>query len=392
MFTRTLATSLITLAEQYFVVSVMGPRQSGKSTLVRNVFLGKPYINLEEPDARLLAHTDPRGFLNQFPDGAILDEIQNVPELLSYIQVIVDEIQKPGMFILTGSHQLLLHEAISQSLAGRVALLTLYPMTLNELKLAGFDLSLDEQIYHGFYPAIYHKELNPTQTYRFYVQTYLEKDVRQISQIQNLILFQNFIKLCAGRIGQIIDYVSFSNEIGVSANTIKNWLSILEASYIVFRLRPYFENFGKRIIKSPKLYFTDIGLATYLLDIENPKQLARDPQRGFLIENMCILELLKYRNNRALDPNLYYFRDSHQNEVDLIIKYGHNLVPIEIKSAQTFNKDFLKGLNYFRAIAGNRVNEGYLIYTGDKTQKIDGFELIQYKNTSKIYSDLESTS
>ncbi len=389
MYERTLQSSLISLAKQYPVVSVMGPRQSGKSTLVRNAFHEKPYVNLEEPDTRLLAQTDPRSFLNQFPDGAILDEIQNVPDLLSYIQVIADEKQKPGLFILTGSHQLLLHEAVSQSLAGRVALLTLYPMTINELKLAGFDLSLDEQIYHGFYPAIYSKGLNPTQTYRFYVQTYLEKDVRQISQIQNLMQFQKFIKLCAGRIGQIIDYSSFSNEIGVSANTIKNWISVLEASYIIFRLKPYFENFGKRIIKSPKLYFTDIGLATYLLDIENPKQLSRDPLRGFLIENLCILELLKYRNNRTLEPNLYFFRDSHQNEVDLIIKHGHELIPIEIKSAQTFNKVFLKGINYFRSLASERVTKGYLIYTGDKAQMVDGFELINYKNTSNIYLDLQ---
>lgn len=389
MYSRTMSTQLALLAEQYPVVSVMGPRQSGKSTLVRNTFHEKPYANLEEPDTLLLAHMDPRRFLEQFPEGAILDEIQNLPELLSYIQVIVDEKQKAGMFILTGSHQLALHQAVSQSLAGRVALLTLYPLTLNELQIAGFDLSLDEQIYSGFYPAIYNKNLNPTQTYRFYVQTYLEKDVRQITQIQNLILFQNFIKLCAGRIGQIIDYSALSNEIGVSANTIKNWISVLEASYIIFRLRPYFENFGKRIIKSPKLYFTDVGLAAYLLDIENPKQISRDPLRGFLVENLCILELLKYRNNRGLEPNLYFFRDSHKNEIDLIIKYGHELIPIEIKAAKTFNKDFLKGLNYFRTLAGNRANKGYLIYTGDISQTVDGFDLLHYKNIAMIYTQLE---
>lgn len=389
MYTRTLSIQLKYLATQYPVISVMGPRQSGKSTLVKNIFHNKPYINLEEPDTRLLAHTDPRNFLNQFPDGVILDEIQNAPELLSYIQVIVDEKQKPGMFMLTGSHQLLLHEAISQSLAGRIALLSLYPMTLNELRLAGFDLSLDEQIYQGFYPAIYHKQLNPTQTYRFYVQTYLEKDVRQISQIQNLIQFQNFLKLCAGRIGQVLDYTALSNEIGVSANTIKNWISILEASYIVFRLKPYFENFGKRVIKSPKLYFTDVGLATYLLDIENPKQLSRDPLRGFLIENLGILELLKYRHNRGLDPNVYYFRDSHQNEVDVVIKQGHNLIPIEIKSSQTYHPSFMKGLKYFKSLVPERVNQGYLVYAGDKSQRIDGFELVQLKNTADIYSALE---
>ncbi|MES2212312.1 MAG: DUF4143 domain-containing protein, partial [Pseudomonadota bacterium] len=217
----------------------------------------------------------------------------------------------------------------------------------------------------------------------------LEKDVRHISQIQNLVQFQNFIKLCAGRIGQVVDYSALSNEIGVSANTIKNWMSVLEASYIIFRLTPYFENFGKRIIKAPKLYFTDVGLATYLLDIENPKQLARDPLRGFLIENMCILELLKYRTNLALEPHLYYYRDSHQNEVDLIVKQGNKLIPIEIKSAQTFDKSFLKGLNYFRALAGDRVEKGYLIYTGEKSQSIQGFDLLHYKDITTIYGESE---
>lgn len=388
MYKRTLSTQLSLLAKQYPVVSVMGPRQSGKSTLVKLTFPAMDYANLEEPDLRLLAQTDPKGFLNQFPDGAILDEIQNVPELLSYIQAIVDKRQTMGLFILTGSHQLLLHQAISQSLAGRIALLTLYPMTLNELNVAGIELELDEQMYHGFYPAIYHKHLNPTQAYRFYVQTYLEKDVRQISQIQNLMQFQNFIKLCAGRIGQILDYSALSNEVGVSANTIKNWISILEASYIVFRLKPYFENFGKRIIKSPKLYFTDVGLATYLLDIENPRQLARDPVRGFLVENLCILELLKYRNNRALEPNLYFFRDSHQNEVDLIVKQGHDLIPIEIKSSQTFNKSFLKGLNYFKELTKDRVPKGYVVYTGNQSQEVGEFTLLDYKDICSIYADV----
>jgi len=385
MFKRDLLNELLAFAQQYPVISVMGPRQTGKSTLVKNAFPQKPYANLEEPDVRLLAHTDPREFLNQFPQGAILDEIQHVPELMSYIQAIVDKSTIMGMFILTGSHQLLLHEAMSQSLAGRVALLALYPMTQAELQAAGFSLSLDEQIYHGFYPAIYHRHLHPTQTYKFYVQTYLEKDIRQLSHVQNLISFQSFLKLCAGRIGQVIDYTMLANEIGVSSNTIKQWMSILEASYIIVRLIPYFENFGKRIIKSPKLYFTDVGLATYLLGIESPKQLARDPLRGFLIENLCIVELIKYRMNKALDPNLYFFRDSHQNEVDVVIKQGHDLIPIEIKSAQTFNPHFLKGLRYFKNLIGERVKNGYLVYTGNNTQTIDGFSLINYKDLVSIY-------
>lgn len=388
MYLRTMFQELLALAKQYPVISVMGPRQSGKTTLVKSAFSHKAYVNLEIPDQRFAAQSDPKGFLSQFPKGAILDEVQRVPELLSYIQAIVDENKIPGLFILTGSHQLELHEAISQSLAGRVGLLSLYPLTQKELNQAGFDLNLDDQIYHGFYPGIYDDNLNPTQAYRFYVQTYLEKDVRQISQIQNLMLFQNFMKLCAGRIGQIIDYATLANEVGVSANTIKNWISVLEASYILIRLKPYFENFGKRIIKSPKLYFTDVGLAAYLLDIQTPAQVARDPLRGYLMENLSIMELYKYRHNRGLDPNVYYYRDSQKNEVDIIIKHGHMLTPVEIKSAQTFNASFLKGIKYFQNLAKDRVDRGYLVYSGNMTQSIHNIQLLNYKNISRIYEEI----
>lgn len=392
MYLRTMLTELLDLAQQYPVVSVLGPRQSGKTTLVKSAFSNKPYVNLEQPDLRLAAQSDPKGFLDQYPEGAVLDEIQRVPELLSHIQVIVDEKKVHGQFILTGSHQLQLHEAISQSLAGRIGLLNLYPLTQNELRQAGFELTLDDQIYHGFYPGVYNDNLNPTQAYRFYTQTYLEKDVRQISQIQNLMQFQNCMKLCAGRIGQILDYASLSNEVGVSANTIKSWISVLEASYIVIRLKPYFENFGKRIIKSPKLYFTDVGLAAYLLDIQNPSHVARDPLRGYLIENLSVMELCKYRNNRGLDPNIYYYRDSQKNEVDVIIKQGHQLIPVEIKSAQTFDRSFLKGINYFKKLAGDRVDQSYLVYSGDITQTVSGTQLLNYKNISRIYEELAKSN
>ena len=390
MYQRTMHHELLSLSKQYPVISLMGPRQSGKTTLVKSTFKDKPYVNLEIPDQRLAAQTDPRGFLSQFRQGAILDEIQRVPELLSYIQGMVDENKKPGMFIITGSHQLELHEAMSQTLAGRVGLLNLYPLTQNELRQAGFKLELDDQIYHGFYPGIYSEKQNPTQAYRFYVQTYLEKDIRQIAAIHNLMLFQNCMKLCAGRIGQVMDYASLSNEVGVSANTIKNWISVLEASYIIMRLKPYFENFGKRIIKSPKLYFTDIGLAAYLLDIQNPSHVARDPLRGYLIENLSIMELFKHRQNRGLDPNIYYYRDSQKNEVDVIIKYGHQLTPIEIKSAQTFDKSFLRGIKYFQKLAEGRINRSYLVYSGDMKQSVSGIQILNYRNISSIYEEIEN--
>jgi len=387
MYQRTIHHELISLAKDYPVISVMGPRQSGKTTVVKEVFAEKPYANLEEPDQRALAQKDPRHFLEQFENGAILDEIQYVPELLSYIQAIVDEKQHAGMFVITGSHQLELHQAVSQSLAGRVGLLTLYPLTINELRLANIDLELDEQIYHGFYPRIYAKQLNPTKAYRNYVSTYLERDVRQLSNIKDLILFQNFMKLCAGRIGQVIDYVSMGNDLGVSNNTVKHWFSILEASYIIYRLKPYFENFGKRVIKSPKLYFTDVGLAAYLLDIDRPEQIARDPLRGNLVENVVVMELCKYRHNRGLDPNLYYYRDNHKNEVDIIIKQANQLMPIEVKSAKTFKLEFLKGLKFYRKLIGERCHKGYLVYSGDLTQEVDGFRILNYKDVIVVYSD-----
>lgn len=387
MYHRTLQKELSALAKAYPVVSLMGPRQSGKTTLVQATFRNKPYANLEDPDQRLLAQTDPRGFLAQFPKGAIIDEIQRVPTLLSYIQTIVDKVGKSGMFIITGSHQMELHEAISQSLAGRVGLLNLYPLTLNELQKAGIHLELDDQIYHGFFPRIYKERLNPTIAYRNYVQTYLEKDVRKLSNIKDLIHFQNFMKLCAGRVGRILDYAALGNDLGLSGNTIKHWLSILEASYIIFRLTPYFENFGKRIIKSPKLYFTDVGLVTYLLDIETPKQLARDPIRGFLVENLVILELAKYRYNRGLDPHLYFYRDSHENEIDVIVKNANKLIPIEIKASKTYHNNFLKGLKFYQSLVGNRVERGYIIYSGDLCQTIGNFKLLNYRECTKIYTD-----
>lgn len=387
MYTRALAFELEALSGDYPIVSVMGPRQSGKTTLVRQTFPDKPYVNLEAPDERLLAATDPRSFLDRYPDGAILDEIQRVPTLLSYIQTIVDERKKNGLYVITGSHQFELHEAISQSLAGRVGLLTLLPMTISELAQGDIELNLDQQLCHGFFPRIYSDHLNPTKAYRNYVQTYLEKDVRTLSDIKNILQFQTFLKLCAGRIGQIFDYASVSNDLGVSAHTVKHWLSILEASYIVVRLKPYFENFGKRLIKSPKLYFTDVGLACYLLDIENETHIARDPLRGSLIENLVILELMKYRYNRGLEPNLYFYRDSQKNEIDVIIKQGHELIPIEIKAAKTFNSDFLKGLKFLKKLVSTRVHKGYVIYTGEQQQGIEDFQLLNYKNATDVFAD-----
>lgn len=374
------------LAAKYPIVTVTGPRQSGKTTLVKAVFNKKPYINLEDPDIRHLVEEDPRGFLAKYPQGAILDEIQRVPKLLSYIQTLVDEKDVKGFFILTGSHQLELHQAITQSLAGRTALLTLLPMSLDELSKEGMDLSLDNAIFKGGYPRIYKDSLNPTKTYKDYFQTYVERDVFQLINVKNLAQFERFIRVCAGRVGQILNLEGIGNEIGISSHTVKEWLSILEASFLIFRIQPYFENFGKRIIKSPKLFFTDVGLLTYLLEIENVQQLSRDPLRGHLFENLVILELVKYRFNQGLDHRLYYYRDVQKNEIDVIFKTGHELIPIEIKSSRTFNTDFLKNLQFFQKLVGNRSPKGYLIYGGDAEQSINTIELLNYK---KAFQALE---
>jgi uncharacterized protein len=384
MFKRKMEKELLEIVNDYPVVSIIGPRQSGKTTLVRELFPQMPYVNLEAIDTQELAKKDPRAFLGKYPEGAILDEIQRVPDLLSYIQVIVDENQKKGMYILTGSHQLELHQAISQSLAGRCAILNLLPLSLTEIKDANFELSIDQAILKGGYPRIYKDNLNPTKAYRNYFQTYIERDLRQLIKIKDLSLFQKFIRLCAGRIGQILVMDSISNEVGVSSHTINEWVSILEASFVVFRVYPYFENFGKRLIKSPKIYFTDVGFASYLLGIENETQLARDPLRGNLFENLIVLELYKYRYNLGLDPRLYFYRDQSKNEIDLLFQNGSKLIPIEIKSSKTFNFEFIKNLQFFEKIAKDRYGDkSYVIYAGDLEQKMGSIELLNYKNASK---------
>lgn len=388
MFKRLLQTQLLKYAKDYPVVTLIGPRQSGKTTLVKECFSKKPYVNFEDPEMRLFAEEDPRQLFKRYPEGAIFDEIQRVPELLSYIQVIVDERDLKGMFILTGSHQLLLHHKVTQSLAGRTALLHLLPMSIEELNLASIDLEVDSYLLNGFYPRIYKDSLEPTMTYRSYLQTYVERDVREITAIKDLAQFQRFLKLCAGRIGQVLNMESLGNELGISGHTVREWLSILEASYVIIRLQPYFENFGKRLIKSPKLYFVDVGMAAYLLGIESLTQMERDPLRGNLFENLVVMELVKARYNIGRDPNLYFFRDS-QNEIDLIYKQADQLLPIEVKSSATFNTSFLQKLEYFKKLVGDRCPQGYVIYTGDQEHSIRGWSLVNFKNAGRIPKERE---
>ncbi|MDN3505693.1 MAG: ATP-binding protein [Simkaniaceae bacterium] len=383
MYKRFIVQELAELVENYPVVTIIGPRQSGKTTLVQNQFPHLPYVNLEAKDVRDFATYDPRGFFEKYPNGAILDEIQRAPELLSYIQIIVDEKQQNGMFVLTGSHQMELRQAIAQSLAGRTATLTLLPMSLAELKENRIHLSLDEALLLGGYPRIFKEQLDPTRAYSNYFQTYIERDLRQLSNIKDLMQFQRFMKICAGRIGQLINLEGIAGDVGISTKTVKEWLSILEASFVLIRVQPYFENFGKRITKSSKLYFTDVGLASYLLGIENLDQLPRDPLRGNLVENLIFLELYKSRINQGLDSHLYFFRDAHGNEVDFIHQKGRELIPIEVKAGKTFHIDFLKNLDFFRNIAGERCKEGFLIYGGEEEHTMGLSHVINYAHAGK---------
>lgn len=365
------------MAASYPVVTLTGPRQCGKTTVIKHIFQHYPYINLEAPDILDEIKADPRRFLRLHKEGVIIDEIQRYPELLSYIQVVVDEEKKLGQFILTGSNQLALSAAVSQSLAGRTALLNLLPLSITEVGNIKNN-EVDHYLFSGFYPRIYEINMPPVKYYRDYVGSYVERDIRQLIHIKDISLFKKCLKLLAGRLGQILNYQSLANEVGVSGHTIKAWLSILEALYIIKLLPPYFENFGKRAIKSPKIFFIDVGLACYLLGIREISQVERDPLRGALFENMVIMEFFKMRYNKGETGDLYFFRDNNQNEIDLVFKQGAQLVPVEIKSSETFQSYFLKGLEKFNEIANNTPPIGFLIYAGEKSMSIRSSHVLNF--------------
>jgi len=383
MITREIQPLLLELAGSYPVVTITGPRQAGKTTLAKMAFPGYHYCNLEHPETRRLAMNDPVSFFSQHPAPLIVDEIQRVPGLLSYIQVMVDELGLNGQFILTGSQQLNLNAAISQSLAGRTALLTLLPFSLKEIAAAtlhAIPLTRDGLLYSGGLPRIYDQQQNPLMAYRNYLQTYVERDVRQLLNVKDMVVFDKFLRLLAGRVGQLLNMSSLAGDVGVSVATINNWLSVLEASFILFRLNPYYENFGKRITKAPKIYFVETGLACYLLGIEKELQLARDPLLGGLFENLMVSEALKFRLNKGLDPNLFYFRDSNNNEVDLLLKWGKDLIPVEIKSSQTWHDNFAKGIVKFLDIS-NTGTRGLVVYGGDHSFSVsDKVEVTGFRN------------
>lgn len=386
MITREIEKELKILLKEYPVVTIIGPRQSGKTTLAKSLSNRIQYCNLESPEERLIAINDPKAFLSQFNGPVIIDEIQRVPELLSYIQVIVDNNKKNGQFILTGSHQLKLMESISQSLAGRTAILQLLPLSVSELtkhKII-FD-EWTEYAWRGFFPRIYDQNQRPQVAYSNYFQTYVEKDVRQLINIKDLSLFEKLIQLLAGRVGQVVDYTSLGNDVGADAKTIKNWISILEASFIIYRLTPYHNNFGKRVIKSPKIYFTDVGLLTFLLKISKPDQISRDPLVGNIFENFVVIEALKSRLNKGLTPNLYYYREESGFEIDLIIDHGRTFSAVEIKSAKTFNKDLIKNFEKLMKIS-KQIDNKILIYNG-QSLKMNDVLIYSFDQINKIRND-----
>lgn len=365
MIRREMKSLATKLWRQYPVVTITGPRQSGKTTLARAVFPKCEYVNLESPDVRMQIRADARGFFARHPAPVIFDEIQNAPELVSYIQVEVDERHANSMYVLTGSHQPALRAAISQSLAGRTALLQLLPLSIGELSGAGMEISRDQLIFNGFMPRLYDSGIEPTQLYSDYFQTYIERDVRQLINLRNLREFELFVRLLAGRVGQLLNRDSLASDVGVSSQTIAEWLSVLEASYVIYTLRPYYRNVGKRLVKSPKIYFTDVGLAAYLIGLTSVDQVATHPLVGNLFENMVVMDALKSRTNHGRGTDLYFMRDYRGLETDLVVENGVNLDLYEIKSAMSFNPSFADSLVKLRQSI-DCIGRTKVVYSGDK--------------------------
>ena len=380
---------LLQRATLYPVVTVLGPRQSGKTTLCRMAFPDKPYVNLEQPDVREFAQQDPKAFLAQFPDGAVLDEIQNVPSLLSWIQVLTDADPRKGRFVLTGSHQLQVSAQVTQSLAGRTAVLELLPLSLSELAKAS-DLPTVEPadanvlMLQGGYPRIHAQGMPPEVMLSDYFATYVERDVRQLINLRHLREFGQCVRLLAGRTGQLLNQTSLGNEVGVSSNTITQWLSILEASFLVFSLAPWSVNIGKRLVKSPKIYFYDVGLACWLLGIKTVEQLQHHPLRGALFENLVVLEVLKSLRNQGLRDPLYFFRDSNGLEIDLLLDHADGLQLVEIKASQTVSAALFKNLRTVSTLLGDRVKTQHLIYGGAERQDRTGVEVLPYGQAESL--------
>jgi hypothetical protein len=388
MIKRRLQEKLIHLTGKFPVISLTGPRQSGKTTLIKSTFPEYKYETLEDPDTRLLAQNDPRAFL-EGSKKMVIDEIQRVPDLFSYIQSISDESNTEGQFIISGSQSFLMNEKISQSLAGRVAVLHLMPFSYNELIDSNYNFpDLNELLFKGFYPRLCDKKIDPADFYPNYIQTYIERDIRQLKNIQDLNLFVRFLKLCAGRTGQLLNLSSLANETGISVNTAKAWISVIEASFIIFLLQPHYKNFNKRLVKMPKLYFFDTGLIASLLEVKSAQQLSTHYLQGAIFENFILSELLKNRHHKGLRNNLYFWRDHKGMEIDCIIENGNNLILLEIKSARTYSDSFFKNIDAWRKITGKETDNCYVIYGGDRKATTNKGELYNWKELPDLNKQL----
>ncbi len=371
-------------SNQFRALAIVGPRQSGKTTLVKKVFPKKEYVSIENPDERLLAETDPRAFLARFPKGAILDEVQRVPVLFSYLQQVLDETSKEGLFILTGSNNFLLQQSVSQTLAGRIGYIDLLPLCFAEIQEFGNrQRTTNELILQGCYPELFDKKRMPGIWYPAYIRTYVERDVKLLRNIENSVLFNRFLQLCAGRTGQQLNVAALSNECGIDVKTVNAWLGILQSSYIIHLLPPFFNSFNKRVVKTPKLYFTDTGLACSLLGIRTEKELGVSHFRGSLFENYVIMEMLKKKYNQDSNSQLYYWRDNKGVEVDLLVDTGNRLLPVEIKSAQTFQEDHLHSMNQWNGFSGNK--GGLLLYDGTQEfKKTNGIKVQNWRTINDM--------
>jgi len=385
MIPRQISGHIQKMLKQFPVISLTGPRQSGKTTLLRNAFPTYQYYNLERLDHRTMIISDPVGFLKTAGTNIIFDEAQNLPELFSYIQVISDEINLPGQYILSGSQSFLLNHRISQSLAGRVNVNHLLPFDITELGMIQ-NLTIFQTILNGFYPRLYDQHIAPDNFYPSYLQTYIQRDVRTLKGIENLNTFSRFLGLCAGRIGQVLNLTSLANDAGIAVNTAKAWLSLLEASFIIYLVQPYFHNFNKRLIKSPKLYFYDTGVVCSLLKLTDQKMVRTNYLYGSLFENLVISEILKHQYHQGKQPSVYYWRESNGIEIDCIIEQGNNkLMALEIKGGQTFTKDYLKNLRNFTKAETNITINKAIVYAGEQSANLDSIRLIPWsKLTSEI--------
>ena len=390
MIPRRIAPVLADLRNQYPVITMTGPRQSGKTTICRSQFDDLPYVNFERPDTRQRFSADPRAFLAEYPTGAVFDEFHREPSLTSYLQSIVDEPGFGGTFVLTGSTNLLVRDTVHQSLAGRTAIVELLPLSQSELHAGGFRLSTNDLLYTGGYPRIYDRSIEPTRAISDYVATYVERDVRSLAMVRDLTKFQTFLGLCAGRTGQILNLEQLGNETGVSQPTAREWLSLLEASYIVFRLPPWHANISKRLVKKPKLYFYDTGVVSFLLGINDPGQINNHPLRGALFETLVVSDIVKAFLHQGKRAPISFFRDAKGNEVDVVIRTGSGDIPIEIKSSSTFSYHLMKGLDTFRASVPpeRRTDRGGLVYDGDASFTTKDVRVIPRSDVAALIEEI----